>query len=191
MKQTVFSIISILVLALLVFILLTLATQAQTSDSAELAASGGTFVLQKIVVAGGGGEMLQTNSFINGTFGQTIAGIRSSGGQFSLYSGFWTPENFTPTAANAIVGGRILTADGRGIKNAQISVTFPSGVSIITLSNAFGYYRFADIPVGETYIFSVKAKRFEFSQPSQSRNIVGDTQDINFEANSNETKQAP
>lgn len=191
MKQTVFSKISILVLALLVFILLTLATQAQTSDSAELAASGGTFVLQKLVVAGGGGEMLQTNSVINGTSGQAIAGIRSSGGQFSLYSGFWTPENFTPTAANAIVGGRILTADGRGIKNAQISVTFPSGASIITLSNAFGYYRFADIPVGATYIFSVKAKRFEFSQPSQSRNIVGDTQDINFEANSNETKQAP
>lgn len=169
----------ILFFALLIF-LPTAIIQAQESESSEIAASGGTFVLMKTVVAGGGLEMQQPNTNLHGTAGQTNAGVKSMGGQFSLYSGFWTPDAFAPTAANVVVGGRILTADRRGIKNVRVEIIFPSGETRTTHSNAFGYYRFAEIPSGDTYIFTVSAKRFEFSQPTQSRTIVGETQDIDF-----------
>lgn len=183
MKRVLFS---MLFLAALIF-LLSATLRAQTIESSENAASGGAFVLQKTVVAGGGREMQQQPSTnIHGTAGQANAGVKSMGGQFSVYSGFWTPDAFAPTSANVVVGGRILTADRRGIKNVRVEITFPSGETRTTISNAFGYYRFAEIPSGEIYIFTVFAKRFHFTQPTQSRTIVGDTQEIDFIAASPE-----
>jgi hypothetical protein len=49
-------------------------------------------------------------------------------------------------------------------------------------SNLFGYFRFTDVPAGETYIFSVSAKRYTFQNPSIVRSIVEETGDINFVA---------
>ncbi|HEX8368825.1 MAG TPA: carboxypeptidase-like regulatory domain-containing protein [Pyrinomonadaceae bacterium] len=163
----------------LVVLLFALSARAQTT---ELQSSGGSFTLEKQVVAGGGNQMQQSSMKQTGTAGQTIAGYKSSGGNFSLYSGFWTPEDFAPTAANVVVGGQVKTADGRGIKNVPVTVTFPSGQTRTAISSAFGYYRFADIPAGEIYIFSVAAKRYTFAQSSQAREISDDTQDIDFVA---------
>lgn len=142
--------------------------------------SGGTFTLEKSVVAGGGRENQSASMSAHGTSGQTVAGHQSSGGNFTVYSGFWTPETFAPTAATAAVGGRILSASGKGIRNVMITVTAPSGESRTTLSGASGYYRFDAITVGETYIFTVSAKRFRFNPPTQIRQITEDAPDINF-----------
>lgn len=161
----------------LVILLFAFSVRAQTND---FQASGGSFTLEKQVVAGGGNQMQQSSLQQSGTAGQTIAGYKSSGGNFSLSSGFWTPENLAPTAANVVVGGQVKTADGRGIKNVLVTVTFPSGQTRTALSASFGYYRFADIPAGEIYIFSVAAKRYTFAQASQARQILDDTQDIDF-----------
>lgn len=163
----------------LVILLFALSLRAQTS---EIQSSGGAFTLEKQVVAGGGNQVQQSSLNLTGTAGQAIAGYKSSGGNFSLYSGFWTPENFAPTAANVVVGGQVKTADGRGIKNVRVTITFPDGQTRAALSGSFGYYRFAEIPAGETYIFSVAAKRFAFVQASQVRQISDDTQDIDFTA---------
>jgi hypothetical protein len=51
-----------------------------------------------------------------------------------------------------------------------------------TVSSSFGYYRFADIPVGASYIISVAAKKYSFSEPSQIRQVQDDLQDIDFVA---------
>jgi hypothetical protein len=166
----------VIVLAILLF---ALSARAQTN---EIQASGGSFTLEKQIVAGGGNQMQQSSLKQSGTAGQTSAGYKSSGGNFSLYSGFWTPEDFAPTAANVVVGGQIKTADGRGIKNVSVTITFPGGQTRTALSGAFGYYRFDDIPAGEVYLFSAAAKRFTFAQPSQARQISDDTQDIDFVA---------
>jgi hypothetical protein len=167
---------AVVVLAILLF---TLSVRAQT---AELQSSGGSFALEKQVVAGGGSRMQQSSLNQSGTAGQSVAGYKSSGGNFSLYSGFWTPEDFAPTAASVVVGGQVKTADDRGIKNVPVTITFPNGQTRTALSNSFGYYRFADIPAGEVYLFSVAAKRFTFAQSSQARQISDDTQDIDFVA---------
>jgi hypothetical protein len=75
-----------------------------------------------------------------------------------------------------------LTASGAGIRNVQISITFPSGEVRTTLSSSFGYYRFADVPVGAIYVISVAAKKYSFSEPSQIRQVQDDLPDVDFVA---------
>ncbi|HEY8558824.1 MAG TPA: carboxypeptidase-like regulatory domain-containing protein, partial [Pyrinomonadaceae bacterium] len=79
-------------------------------------------------------------------------------------------------------GGRILTAAGLGIRNAQITITFPTGETRAAKSTAFGYYRFAEIPSGATYVISVAAKRFAFSNATQIRVVEDETLDLDFVA---------
>lgn len=85
-----------------------------------------------------------------------------------------------PTAAAANIGGRIITEKGRGISRVQVTLTDSSGNTRMTFSNAFGFYRFNEVSVGETYVLTVKAKQYNFSQPSQVLNINEDTFNINF-----------
>ncbi len=159
------------ILALL--LVLAAAAHGQTS-------SGGAYTMTKTVVAGGGSDLQQNQMKAGNTAGQAVAGRTSTGGQFSIYSGFWTPDDFAPTAATATIGGRIRTPDGRGIRNVRVTITSPNGQTQTVLSTSFGYYHFAGIPVGETYVISVAAKKYTFSQSSQIHTILDDTQDIDF-----------
>jgi hypothetical protein len=162
----------------------------KTENAPEIIASGGTFTLEKSVTAGGGSPKQMGSLSENGTTGQSIAGVRSTGGNFSLYAGFWTPDNLAPTAANAVVGGRILTANGAGIRNVQITITFPSGEIRTTTSATFGYYSFAQIPVGGAYVISVSAKKYTFAQASQIRQVQDDLRDVDFTAEETQSVSA-
>lgn len=84
------------------------------------------------------------------------------------------------TAASVMVGGRVTTALGRGIGNVRVTMTGASGETWAAISNASGYFQFADVPAGETYIFSASAKRLQFNQPTQFRTILDETADISF-----------
>ncbi|MDQ3132915.1 MAG: carboxypeptidase regulatory-like domain-containing protein [Acidobacteriota bacterium] len=87
-----------------------------------------------------------------------------------------------PTAASVSAGGRVTTAGGRGIRNAQITITDSKGISQTIRTGAFGYYRFEDITAGENYIFIISAKRFTFRQNAQAVFIIEERNDINFVA---------
>ena len=87
-----------------------------------------------------------------------------------------------PTAANVSIGGRVLTSSGSGISRAVVSMTDASGGQRFALTNSFGYYRFADVPTGATYVLTVSSKRYSFANPSQILSILSDTDDINFVA---------
>lgn len=163
--------------------------QINQISASEAAASGGVFTLEKAVVADGGLPKQTGQHSEHGTTGQSVAGIKSNGGQFSLYSGFWTPEEFASTAASVNVGGRVKTSSGKGIRNVKVTVTFSSGEVRATVSGTSGYYQFSDVPAGDTYIFSVSAKHYVFSQQTQVRNITDDTQDIDFTAAQNSLKK--
>lgn len=86
------------------------------------------------------------------------------------------------TAASVSVGGRILTADGRGIRNTRVILTDSSGTTRTALSSNFGFYNFENIPAGETVIITVAAKRYAFSQPQQVLNVQDNVGDLNFTA---------
>lgn len=69
-----------------------------------------------------------------------------------------------PTAASTAVSGRVLTADGRSVSGASVSVLNQNGNALTTRTSAFGHYRFDNLSVGQTYIFSVRHKGHQFSQ---------------------------
>jgi len=70
---------------------------------------------------------------------------------------------FPSTAAGVEVSGRVTTPDGRGLRNARVSITDQEGVVRWAITGSFGYYRFDDIEAGETYIIGVASKRYTFT----------------------------
>ncbi len=86
-----------------------------------------------------------------------------------------------PTAASALISGQVITSSGNGIRNATVTLSggnLPEPLT--TKTSSFGYYRFADLPSGGTYIVTVQAKRFTFNNPSQVFNLQDDIVDANF-----------
>jgi hypothetical protein len=86
------------------------------------------------------------------------------------------------TSAEVTAGGRVSTVSGRGIRGIKLMVTFPNGETRTAISSKSGYYQFANLPAGDTYIFAVKGKSYIFSQPIQVRTVSENVQDINFVA---------
>lgn len=88
-----------------------------------------------------------------------------------------------PTAATVSVSGRVITPQGRGIRNVVVTMTDSNGNTRTATTTSFGYYRFEEVAAGETYIFAARGKRFSFGQNSQVHSIMEDTSNINFIAN--------
>jgi len=85
-------------------------------------------------------------------------------------------------AASVTIGGRVTTANGRGIRNVRVRLTGTNGETRTVFTSAFGYYRFTDVTAGENYILTAFIKRYRFSQNTQVATILEDTDDINFVA---------
>jgi hypothetical protein len=89
---------------------------------------------------------------------------------------------FAPTAATVSVGGRVMTSDGQGIYKATVSIADTSGNIRTAVTNGFGYYRFDQIQVGETYFVSVEAKQHQFEIPTRTVSVVDELTDVDFVA---------
>lgn len=86
----------------------------------------------------------------------------------------------TPTAANAIVSGRVSTALGTGISRARVSITDTEGTTRTFLTNSFGYYSIPDVQVGQTYVITVAAKGQTFLPPNIVLQVNADLDELNF-----------
>ncbi|HVF47658.1 MAG TPA: LamG-like jellyroll fold domain-containing protein [Pyrinomonadaceae bacterium] len=84
-----------------------------------------------------------------------------------------------PTAANVSVGGRVL-ANGQGVSRAGVTLTDSSGNSRSAMTNAFGYFRFDEVEAGQTYIFTVTHKRYQFAP--QVVSVPEEMTELNFTA---------
>ncbi len=89
-------------------------------------------------------------------------------------------NEFIPSAANVSISGRVSTANGNGIRNVVITLTKTNGEILSTRTSSFGYFRFDEIPIGETYIISVASKRFTFNPSSQILMVSEELSDVNF-----------
>ncbi len=98
-----------------------------------------------------------------------IAGVK----QYSM-------QVFAPTAANVSISGRVLTADGRGLRNAFVVLTDASGNSRTVRTTAFGFYYFEDVSAGQTYTFNVRSKNFQFAP--RVVNVTEDLSEFDFTA---------
>ncbi len=95
----------------------------------------------------------------------------------------WAVGNLIPTAANAEIGGQLVTASGEGIRNATVMIsggTLTAPVYVQT--GTFGYYKFSNLPVGQTYVVTVISKRYTFANPSRVVNLLESVTDENFVA---------
>ncbi|MFM9904955.1 MAG: beta strand repeat-containing protein, partial [Pyrinomonadaceae bacterium] len=68
-----------------------------------------------------------------------------------------------PTAASVSLSGRVLTPNGRGLRNAIVTLTDQNGVSRRYVTAQFGYYRFDNITTGANYVVTVVSKRYQFN----------------------------
>lgn len=82
-----------------------------------------------------------------------------------------------PTAANVSVGGRV-TVGKNGLSRARVTLTDMNGETRTVLTSSFGYFRFDEVTVGETYIIYVTHKRYIFAP--QVVNIVEELTDLDF-----------
>ncbi|MDQ3799533.1 MAG: carboxypeptidase-like regulatory domain-containing protein [Acidobacteriota bacterium] len=85
-----------------------------------------------------------------------------------------------PTAAGVTIAGRVQDADGRGIANASVIMTAPSGEQRVAISSPFGFYRFDEVSGGVTYVFSILHKRYQFQ--SQAFDASDSIYELNFTA---------
>ena len=85
-----------------------------------------------------------------------------------------------PSSAGASLSGRVLETNGRGIANATVVLTDSTGFERTVQTGSFGRFSFSDLPSGETYIVSVRSRRFVFSP--QVVNLQSDLSDVRLEA---------
>ncbi|KXK00013.1 MAG: hypothetical protein UZ17_ACD001002287 [Acidobacteria bacterium OLB17] len=145
------------------------------------AQSGGPYTITQSVIAGGGNTTSSGGTFtLSGTTGQPAA-FNSGEAPYILRGGFWQAELET-TAAEVAVAGRILTANGAGIKNVIVTLTTANGTTFRTLSSSFGYYRFDGLQAGETCIISIASRRFTFSTTTRTVTLNDSVSDLDFTA---------
>ncbi len=137
------------------------------------------------------------NQFAPNASGYTLTGQNIPTGQNVLirargvyrtgyFSGSETTEDkvrnvflLAPLAANVSISGRV-TANGVSVRNAVVRLTTATGTTRTVRTSAFGYYRFDDVEVGETYVVSVNHKRYLFA--SQVVSVTEDLTELNFTA---------
>jgi len=83
-------------------------------------------------------------------------------------------------SAPVTISGRVLNSTGRGVHNAIVTLTNSSGETRSTVTNPFGYYRFVQVAVGETYTVRVRSKRYTFRPQSITPN--NEVTEFNFVA---------
>lgn len=85
------------------------------------------------------------------------------------------------TAAGASLAGRVVNSGGKGIMNARLTLSGGSLAEPISVStDRAGFYRFADVPAGETYVLTVAARRYTFSESSRVVNLNDNLTNVDF-----------
>jgi CSLREA domain-containing protein len=80
------------------------------------------------------------------------------------------------------IGGRVTSANGRGLFNTRIALNDGSGNLLYAQTNSSGFYRFQNIIAGRTYTITASNKYFTFSGALYVT-INGARDDLDFEAN--------
>ena len=145
-------------------------------------ATGGSYSLDQAVIASGGGQNSAGGNFtLDGAIGQAITGT-SSASPLRVNGGFFTPDFLQPTAANVTIEGRIQTGNGAGIRNVLVILAESDGTIRTAKSGTFGTYRFSGVTVGQVVILSVRAKKYNFAQPTRVLSLTGDVTELDFTA---------
>ncbi|MBU2051224.1 MAG: carboxypeptidase-like regulatory domain-containing protein [Gammaproteobacteria bacterium] len=109
---------------------------------------------------GNSGFGIVTDQRGNVRFIDAVSAINIPGGNNSDIGAY---EFSAPTAASVSVSGKVLTAQKRGIRNAQVLLIDGEGNIQTITTGTFGYYRFRNVEIGEAYVLIVRSKSFHFA----------------------------
>jgi len=116
------------------------------------------------------------------------ASSRNSTDNWVEYSGVtqfspWAISSaLVPTSSDSAVSGRIVTADGRGIRGVKVSLSDQNGSVRTALTSSLGYYRFENILSGQTVVLNITSKQYTFANPTRIVTVGGDIADVDFTA---------
>jgi hypothetical protein len=141
-------------------------------------------------VGGTGTQTLNGNFYLsnaNGTWSLYVRDDAGTLGDPEVLSGSicgWGIQFLQATAAQASISGRVTTAEGAGIRNANVVITGNSlSEPRVVTTGSFGYFSFDGLTVGETYVVTVNSQRYTFSVPSRVITLVDNVVDADFTAN--------
>lgn len=86
------------------------------------------------------------------------------------------------TAAEVSVSGQVLTAEGRGLTNARVTLTEADGTTHVIVTGRRGAFTFSEIPSGQTVVVNVASRRFTFSEPNRVVQLNDDVVGLDFVA---------
>jgi hypothetical protein len=72
------------------------------------------------------------------------------------------PTPVGPTAADVTISGRVLTPNGRGLRNAMVTVTEADGSTRTVLTGNAGSFSFPELTIPQTVVVSVRSKSYRF-----------------------------
>lgn len=89
--------------------------------------------------------------------------------------------DLAPTSANGEITGRVTNNGNIGLENVTVSISGGSLVQpIVVRTQLTGQFRFSEIPTGETYLITVRAKRHSFKPSSRVLTLNESVDDFNF-----------
>lgn len=72
--------------------------------------------------------------------------------------------NFTALNASAVISGRVLTNDGRSIRNVRVSIVDAAGNTVgLATTSSFGLYTLGAVAIDQTYVISAEITRYTFT----------------------------
>ena len=84
------------------------------------------------------------------------------------------------TAAAVTISGRVLTSNGRGLRNAQVTMLQSDGSTSVAVTGIAGQFRFTNVPAGQSVILSVRSKLYQYAPQLFTPN--DDLSGLNFTA---------
>jgi hypothetical protein len=116
-------------------------------------AGAGTLLKLRFIGVGTSGSVSGL-SFVNFMFNENVDISILTDGSATILA---------PTSAGVEVSGMVRTPDGRGLRNAVVTMTDAAGNMRTAVTSTFGYYRFEDVAVGENYTMGVRSRTHRFT----------------------------
>ena len=127
-------------------------------------------------------NVLRRNS--NGSINELPAASRTANSvtvnNVNQFSEWTLANNAGPTGNSVAVSGRVMNLVGRGIAKAQVSLANLNGETQTTTTDKYGYYRFDEIPAGETYSISVRYGSTPFINNPRIIRVFDEVQEVDF-----------
>ena len=121
----------------------------------------GTFAPKVDYPTGGGPYSVATGDF-NGDGKPDLAVANEN-----LYSNTVSVLLNTGVVPFADVDGRVITSDGRGLRNAIVSITDSNNNVRTATTSSFGFFSFDNVPTRQMFVFRISSRLFRF----QLRNV--------------------